>query len=750
MIRPKSSETDPTDEPTTVEEASDRLADAWSCDSLQITAAPDFVGKQIGRYSIKRIVGSGGHGVVYLAHDQTLDRDVALKIPRPEVLLNDDRRRRFDDEARTAARLDHPAIVKVYEAELTGAIPYIASAFCTGTSLARWIGEQGKQCDCLDSAFFMNQLALAVQYAHEQGVVHRDLKPGNVLLATNEEGDFAKDSLRSFEPRLTDFGLARLAENCVEDTRSSLVVGTPLYMSPEQASDQRTDVGPASDIFSLGAILYHLLTGAPPFEAETYFAVLTRVREGKATPIADIRPDVDRDLATICMKCLQNDPRDRYASCKDLADDLHRYANGESILARPLNAWQSVLRWSRQKARIGEATGAMILISITRAVFGLISLGMIHFASGFSLTDTELSEVLLAHAMITAPTEAWLIWVSRMNYKRKLPNYLYWITWVFILAWGLTVLLIGAGVIQAPLWYQRSPGARAMVFSIIGMLFAAQAVCWYVADWNRTQEFANQRRHQVGASWGKLSSLAAAVVIFSATLIYKYAAPTAKHFDGPTNAISLDGKNDCLTIQSVGFGESEPFTLEAWVRADDSRKAIVVQHGPVAIGTVATSNGNRFHMELAQPNDEILLLDTVANFKNGQWVHLAITYDQSSLVCFINGEPQTIDISIYEDTESGSVRHEDSLPTPLKLRDIWPGAMTFIGSNHDSTQPTGYFFAGQIGEVRLSRSVFYREPFVPSPTLSKNKDTAFLFHLNNQNDSHFIDETGQFIAEVER
>jgi serine/threonine protein kinase len=742
-MRPGFSDTDAPGEPLTVEESSNQRDQFWSGDSPRVELAPDFVGKRIGKYEIKRIIGNGGHGVVYLARDQTLQRDVALKIPRPEVLANEDRRRRFDDEARTAARLDHPSIVRVYEAELNGAVPYIASAYCPGASLAQWIEQHAEPGDCKESAAFMRELAVAVHYAHEHGVVHRDLKPGNVLLASKTDGETETGSLNAFHPRLTDFGLAQLAEGQLEDTRSSLIVGTPLYMSPEQASDQQSGVGAASDIFSLGAILYHLLTGAPPYAAESYFAVLTRVRDENASPISEVRKDVDRDLATICMKCLQRDPADRYSSCEELAADLDRYLQGEEIKARPLNVWQSASRWSRHKSRIGEATGAMILISITRIVYAAIGLVMVKFSEGLSVTDAEGSEILFTHLLVTTPTEAWLIWASRRNYKRKLSALLYWFTWGFIIAWCVATFFVVADVLPAPLWYQRSPAARVLVFSIIGMLFAAQAACWYFADWSRSS--GKDLPAIVGLA--KQSTLVAATVFFFATVAYVRVTPkAAPSLKGPVNSISLDGINDYLEVESVGFGESEPFTMEAWVRAEQSRKAIIMQYGPVSIGTVATSGGNRFHIEIANSETELLLVDTEGKFLNGEWVHLAITYDQDRLTCFLNGEPQAFSVNVYEDLEIANQYPIDAMPNPLKLKDVWPGALTFIGSNHGEVHSNAYFFAGDIGEVRLTRSVFYNASFTPSRTLSKSKETVFLFHLDDETRSEFSDDTQQYVA----
>ena len=261
-------------------------------------------GFRIGQYAIERTIGSGGFGVVYLARDLQLDRLVALKIPRPEVLADSEKLRRFRSEATLAAKLNHPLIVPVYEASLESTPPYIATAFCDGPNLMQWLEQNdAKQIAPLSAARLVAQVATAVSYAHQHGIIHRDIKPANIILvpdvngppkidARNSNQVGSENTLDEFSPRVTDFGLARLQQQAVRETTSSLLIGSPSYMSPEQAEGHLDEVGPHSDIFSLGTVLYELLMGVAPFEAESYPGVLRRLQD-------DV-PDFDRQTASGC------------------------------------------------------------------------------------------------------------------------------------------------------------------------------------------------------------------------------------------------------------------------------------------------------------------------------------------------------------------------------------------------------------------------------------------------------------------
>jgi WD40 repeat protein len=334
---------------------------------------------QLGRFELRRELGHGAFGVVWLAHDPQLRRDVALKVPRVEALVSVAARQRFLREARAAAGLDHPNVVPVFEAGEVGSICYIASAYCPGSTLAHWLKQREEPVPAKEAALLVATLAEAVEHAHRRGVVHRDLKPSNVLLETLAEG--AADRKVSgaglgFVPRITDFGLAKLqVESEGAQTQSGAIVGTPAYMAPEQAGGRNREVGPAADTYALGAILYELLTGRPPFLAETVLDILVQVRAAEPVPPGQLRARLPRDLETICLKCLHKDPARRYGSAQALAEDLRRFLAGEPIQARPVGWVERALKWVKRR----PVTAALLGVSVTAV---LVVLGVV---GGFSV-----------------------------------------------------------------------------------------------------------------------------------------------------------------------------------------------------------------------------------------------------------------------------------------------------------------------------------------------------------------------------
>jgi tRNA A-37 threonylcarbamoyl transferase component Bud32 len=288
---------------------------------------------RIAHYELIKEVGRGGMGVVFKARDVKLNRIVALKIIRGGALANSDELLRFDKEATAAAQLHHPNIVAVFDCDVHYQQPYLSMEFIGGTSLSERLSLgpiSGRR-----AAEYLELTARAVHYAHQRGIVHRDLKPANVLLDENDQ------------PKVTDFGLAKQLQTDSDQTRTGAVLGTPSYMSPEQA-EGRKDVSPSSDIYSLGAILYELITGKPPFTGETPLATLNLVTEQEPIPPRVLMPSVDRDLETICLKCLEKTPGRRYATAESLADDLRRYLHGEPITARRVSVVGRAVKWVRR------------------------------------------------------------------------------------------------------------------------------------------------------------------------------------------------------------------------------------------------------------------------------------------------------------------------------------------------------------------------------------------------------------------
>lgn len=313
---------------------------------------------RLGRFEVRGRVGGGGFGVVYRAFDPQLEREVALKVPRPGTLDDDDSVERFLREAKAAAQLRHPHIVPIYDAGCEGDLHYIASAFIQGRTLSSVVDEGPLAPE--RTARIVRDLAEALDYAHEQGVVHRDVKPSNVLL---DEQD---------RPHLMDFGIARVDTGAEKLTRDGAVMGTPAYMSPEQAHGHNDQVGPASDQYSLGALFYELLTGQAPFSGPPHMVLLQVVSDAPKPP-RSINPDVPRDLETICLKALSKEIGGRYASCADLIDDLNRWLRNEPVSARPAGLVERTTRWARRNPAIAGLTAATFVLLLAVATVSTVA-----------------------------------------------------------------------------------------------------------------------------------------------------------------------------------------------------------------------------------------------------------------------------------------------------------------------------------------------------------------------------------------
>ncbi|HMF16434.1 MAG TPA: protein kinase [Gemmataceae bacterium] len=304
--------------------------------------------RQIGSFQIRARLGSGAFGTVYRAFDYRLEREIALKVPQAGRLDTPDRVKRFMREARAAARLRHPHIVAVYEAGQDGNDYFIASAFIAGKTLQAACAE--KPLDFDEAAKVVHDLAEALAYAHGEGIVHRDVKPANVMLDDKAH------------PYLMDFGLALRIDDADRLTHDGAILGTPAYMSPEQAAGKSAQAKSASDQYSLAVILYELLCGQRPF-AGSPESVMFHTVHTEPTPPRAIKPAVPRDLETICLKAMAKSPEDRYPNCQALADDLRRWSEGEPIQARRLGLVERVSRWCRREPALVTA-GSIVLLCL--------------------------------------------------------------------------------------------------------------------------------------------------------------------------------------------------------------------------------------------------------------------------------------------------------------------------------------------------------------------------------------------------
>lgn len=309
-----------------------------------------------GEYELLEEIACGGMGVVYRARQVSLDRIVALKLILAGRLANIAAIRRFRAEAAIAARLRHPNIVAIHEVGEEAGQHFFSMDYVDGPNLADFARQQ--PISIRQAALFLKTIAEAIHYAHCEGIVHRDLKPSNILI----DG--------AFEPRVTDFGLARNLKADLNLTLTGQVLGSPNYISPEQASGKET-VGVASDIYSLGAILYHLLSGRPPFAAETLTDTLQQVTTKEAVSPRLLNPSVPKDLETICLKCLEKEPGKRYASAAALGEELSRFLRDEPIRARAVSRVEKVWRWSRRRPTAAAALGLLLIVAIGSPIAAL-------------------------------------------------------------------------------------------------------------------------------------------------------------------------------------------------------------------------------------------------------------------------------------------------------------------------------------------------------------------------------------------
>jgi tetratricopeptide (TPR) repeat protein len=294
-------------------------------------------------YEILGELGSGGMGVVYRARQNGLKRLVALKMVGPWETTGAEDLLRFRNEAEAVARLHHPHIVQIYQVGDSISGPFFSMELVEGEPLSRRLS--GRPQPAREAARLTALLASAIHYAHENGIIHRDLKPANVLL--NRDG----------EPKITDFGLSKQLDSDSTRTRDGVVLGTPSYMSPEQAAGGRKPVGPVSDVYSLGAVLYEMLTGKPPFQGETAWETVRQVTADEPVSPRRLQPRVPADLETICLKCLNKEPGRRYASAADLAADLNRFLEGRPTVARPASVMERLWKWSRRRPTAAALVG---------------------------------------------------------------------------------------------------------------------------------------------------------------------------------------------------------------------------------------------------------------------------------------------------------------------------------------------------------------------------------------------------------
>lgn len=344
----------------------------------------------IGDYRLVEVIGRGGMGMVYRAVQERLRRDVALKTISLIESLDPDTISRFRNEAELQSSLQHPNIAQIYEVGSQHQVPYYSMEFVSGGSLSDAMQNRPLKPDI--AARLVSILARAADHAHERGIVHRDLKPGNILLAPSHRPEAipipinlhegvtppkfdqrtpptSLEPLPKFEPKIIDFGLATRFASQEEVDDSAKTVGTPSFMAPEQIDTSLGRAGPSNDIYALGAILYHLLVGRPPFHASTTSDTLRQVLEDEPISPRSLQPRISVDLETICLKCLRKNPQSRYGSALELANDLQRYLDRVPIKAKPVSIFETTWKWARR-----HPSQALLVLATTTALLAITSL----------------------------------------------------------------------------------------------------------------------------------------------------------------------------------------------------------------------------------------------------------------------------------------------------------------------------------------------------------------------------------------
>lgn len=322
-------------------------------------ALPDYSAREFGDYLLLHELGRGGMGVVYLARQKSLNRQVALKFIQSPQFASGSQRERFRREAELVAGLRHPNIITIFEVGEYDGAPYYAMEYIEGNTLKELVG--GKPLPWKEAVRYAARIAEAIDFAHRKGVIHRDLKPHNIMVDSS-------DNLR-----VTDFGLAR--DQNVESglTVTGAALGTPNYMAPEQARADEASVGPWTDVYAIGAILYEMLTSIPPIRGGSMADILENLNSVEPLNPRLINATVPRDLGTVCLKCLQKRPEQRYRTCKELAEDLERVLQDEPVRAKPVGAWERGIRWARRnQALTAVLAGSGALLVVLTAVSMLI------------------------------------------------------------------------------------------------------------------------------------------------------------------------------------------------------------------------------------------------------------------------------------------------------------------------------------------------------------------------------------------
>jgi hypothetical protein len=437
-----------------------------------ITTGPTL---RVDKFVIEQYLGSGGFGMVFRARDTLLQRTVALKVPHARVLEHAGQRDRFLREGQAAAQLSHPHLLPVFEAGDDRGLLYLAMTYCPGPTLLQWLQKHTGPLSQQLAVQLIHSLATALSHAHERGVIHLDLKPANILLMPCGEDAAAWAHEFPYIPCISDFGLAKVVEESWFLSGSSVIIGTPRYMAWEQAMGKSDQMGPHTDVYALGVMLYELLTSQIPYSGVSALGVLEMMQNEHPIPPRRHNPNITRDVETICLKCLARNPLQRYATAQELADDLQSAIDGKAIQARRAKWWESVARWCRRPERMRDAGVYAIVLNAIIILWVLMG-----FAQ--SPKNPELISALPSAIMILFATHLPMIGIGIFTIRRA--RWAIWSGLLIAIPLFLMVFInfLGYGNLFEVFWKDNL--VRTNMFFLISLLFGIQLVTYGIAAWS--------------------------------------------------------------------------------------------------------------------------------------------------------------------------------------------------------------------------------------------------------------------------
>ena len=438
---------------------------------------PPGIPQQIGRYRLNRFIGCGGFGLVFEAEDSILQRRVAIKLPKADLVSAPESLKCFLAEARAVSNLNHPGILNPLDADIVDLQPYIVYPFCPGPNLAQWISQQKTPISPRLAAEITLSLVEAVAFSHEAGVLHRDIKPANILLfpSSDHQDEFP------YRVTLTDFGLAKAASVDPALSSSSLLAGTLLYVSPEQLG--RSVTSASTDIYSIGVVLYELLTSKRPFESDSLMDLLRMISQDPPTTPIVLRADVPKDLNTVCMKCLEKQPELRYSSAASLGKDLELFLAGQTVHAKPKTLVQRAAIWLQKPVRKRELGSLSMAVSMFLVCWSVVGLGALHLLGEAKVTFVDAAINTVALTLFVAwPMAIAGRGLSRGSYPAALIG-------LFSSLGGVIVSLLSFSrfAVAFPEIYSPNPMARTVVFTMLAIVFIGIATMYaaILAVWNK-------------------------------------------------------------------------------------------------------------------------------------------------------------------------------------------------------------------------------------------------------------------------